>query len=65
MTMFTLRRRELTHLLERLDESGWQRPSIHTAYGRFTIADYAAHLAAHEEEHLPEIERALRGEART
>jgi DinB superfamily len=59
LTTFTLRREELIRLLERLDAVGWQRESTNTAYGRFTIADYARHLAAHEEEHLPEIERAL------
>ena len=59
LATFTIRRRELIRLLERLDDAGWRRESTHTAYGRFTIAQYAAHLAAHEEEHAPEFERAL------
>ena len=63
LTTFALKRRELIQLLERLDGNDWQRASTHPAYGRFTIADYARHLAAHEAEHFPEIERALQGVA--
>jgi hypothetical protein len=59
LTAFTVRRGELVRLLRRLEAADWRRESVHTAYGRFTIADYAAHLAAHEEEHFPEVERAL------
>ena len=59
LATFAVRRRELVRLLERLDDAGWRRESTHTAYGRFTIAQYAAHLAAHEEEHALEFERAL------
>ncbi|MGH2586219.1 MAG: DinB family protein [Dehalococcoidia bacterium] len=59
LTAFTTRRGELVRLLKRLNAADRQRESVHTAYGRFTIADYAAHLAAHEQEHLPEVERAL------
>ena len=57
---FTCRRRELVRLLERLDEAGWQRASVHPAYGRFTIEDYARHFARHEAEHIGQIESALR-----
>jgi hypothetical protein len=60
LTSFTVRRRELVRLLERLDAADWQRESTHTAYGRFTLADYAAHLVAHDEEHVPDVEHALR-----
>ena len=59
---FTCRRAELVRLLERPDDAGWRRESVHAAYGRFTIEDYARHFARHEVEHLAQIESALRGD---
>ena len=59
---FACRRAELVRLLERPDDAGWRRESVHAAYGRFTIEDYARHFARHEVEHLAQIESALRGD---
>jgi hypothetical protein len=59
LAAFTARRQELVQLLSRLEPADWERESLHTAYGPFTVAQYAAHLAAHEEEHLPQLLAAL------
>jgi uncharacterized damage-inducible protein DinB len=56
----TVRRGELVQLLERLDEAGWQRGGVHEVHGPLTIADIARLMAAHEQEHLAQIEAALK-----
>jgi hypothetical protein len=59
LAAFTLRRAELTRLLERLDEGGWQRQGIHETSGVQTVADIAGLLAGHDTEHLAQIEAVL------
>ena len=43
--------------LERLDDAGWQRTGRHEAHGRITIADYVAHVAAEDVDHLAQLAR--------
>ena len=57
LTAYAARRGELVRLLVRLAEAGWQRAGVHPAWGRTTIERYARHVAAHEGEHLAQIER--------
>jgi hypothetical protein len=43
--------------LERLDDAGWRRTGRHEAHGRITIADYLAHVAAEDVDHLAQLAR--------
>jgi hypothetical protein len=58
------RRREETLLfLSRLTKDEWQRGSQHVILGRMTFEDWTALIAVHDDRHLAQLERALRGEA--
>jgi hypothetical protein len=43
--------------LEALDGAGWQRIGRHAAHGAMTIADYVAHVASEDVDHLAQIAR--------
>ena len=58
---FQRRRAEVLTLLRGLSESEWQRGGIHLARGRLTLAQWAASLAGHDDNHLAQLERALEG----
>lgn len=60
---FAAQRAELLHALERLPAEAWDRTGIHEARGPQTMREIAEGIAAHEREHLDQIESALAGPA--
>lgn len=58
---FQRRRAEVLRLLNGLSDAEWQRGGFHLARGRRTLAQWAASLAAHDDNHLAQLERALEG----
>ena len=63
LTAFRRRRREVLALLRGLSTAEWQRGSLHPAHGRVTFADWTAGMAAHDDNHLAQLARALEGRA--
>lgn len=55
------RRQETLAFLARLEPEQWPRGSLHVTLGRMTIADWVALIAAHDDKHLAQLERALAG----
>ena len=60
---FRKRREEAVTFLRKLDADQWTRGAIHPARGRFTIDDLASLMAAHDDNHLDQLKRALEGRA--
>lgn len=60
---FRRRRQESLGFLGRLTPGQWQRGSVHPTLGRMTFADWTALLAAHDDNHLSQLQRALEGHA--
>ena len=60
---FTARREELVHALRRLPAAAWERIGLHEERGQLTLLTIGLGLAAHEAEHLDQIESALAGPA--
>ena len=58
------RRREesLTHL-RGLAPEGWQRGGVHPTRGRMTVSDFVVLMVWHDDNHLEQIRRGLKGEA--
>jgi len=56
---FRSRRRDITALLRGLAPGEWARGGIHLRLGRLTLAEWAARLAAHDDNHLAQLRRAL------
>lgn len=50
-------------LLRSLSPVEWQRGGIHLSQGRLTLADWVARLAAHDDNHVTQLRRALEGRA--
>ena len=63
LTHLRARREESLLLLRDLTPAQWQRGSIHVTLGRMTFADWTALVAAHDDNHLDQMRRALAGEA--
>jgi len=61
LAAFRRRRQELLSLLEALSTAQWKRGGIHPMDGRLSMADWAASLAAHDDNHLDQLTRALDG----
>jgi DinB superfamily len=61
LTTFERRRGEVLILLESLSPAHWRRAGIHLARGRLTLADWVARLAAHDDNHVDQVGRALEG----
>jgi hypothetical protein len=61
LAAFQRRRGEVLYVLSALAEPEWMRVGIHLARGRLTLAEWAASLAAHDDNHLAQLERALDG----
>jgi len=55
------RREETLVFLGRLTPEQWRRGSIHVTLGRMTFADWVALIAAHDDKHLDQLKRAVRG----
>src|SRR5262249_52441391 len=60
---FVRRRSETLALLGSLSPAQWRRGGRHPSRGPLTIADYAEALAAHDANHLAQLQRALQGRA--
>jgi DinB superfamily len=55
------RREETLAFLGRLTPDQWRRGSIHATLGRMTFADWVALIAAHDDKHLDQLQRAIKG----
>ena len=63
LTAFRRQRRETLTLLGSLAPAAWQRAGIHPGRGRLALADWVASLAAHDDNHVDQLRRALNGRA--
>ncbi len=61
LTAFARRRRELLALLKTLTPEQWRRGCIHPVHDRVTFEDWTAGMAAHDDNHLDQLRRALDG----
>jgi len=61
LAAFERRRSEVLSLLRSLSPAEWQRGGVHLGRGRLTMADWVASLAAHDDNHLDQLARALEG----
>jgi uncharacterized damage-inducible protein DinB len=59
---FRRRRDESLAHLRGLSPPHWQRGGVHPTRGRMTIGDFVTLMAWHDENHLDQLRRALRGE---
>lgn len=57
---FAARRRELVGVLETIGPEEWASAGEHELSGRMTVHGIAEHAVAHEQEHIAQIEAALR-----
>ena len=60
---FRQRREETLAFLGRLTPEQWRRGSRHVTLGRVTYGDWVALMAAHDDNHLGQLKRALEGRA--
>lgn len=60
---FRKRRDESLAFLRKLDVDQWKRGAIHPVRGRFTIDDLASLMAAHDDNHVDQLKRAVEGRA--
>jgi uncharacterized damage-inducible protein DinB len=65
LEMFRLLRGANLRLLTRLTPKEWQCEGSHEERGRMTVRDLARHMAAHDINHILQIERLLRDDGRT
>ena len=63
LAAFRRRREETLVVLQRLTPEQWERAGVHTGRGRMTIAEFAAALAGHDDNHIDQLRRALQGKA--
>lgn len=63
LAAFRRRREESLGFLRKLTPEQWQRGCSHPTLGRVTFADWAALMAAHDDNHLTQLKRALEGRA--
>jgi hypothetical protein len=61
LAAFQRRRAEVLVLLQLLSPAEWQRGGIHLSRGRLTLGDWVARLAAHDDNHVDQLGRALEG----
>lgn len=59
LAAFRGRREEALEFLRRLTPEQWQRGSVHVTLGCLTYADWVALMAAHDDNHLSQVRRAL------
>jgi hypothetical protein len=57
------RRTEVLTLLSALTPTEWQRGGVHLSRGRLPLVDWVASLAAHDDNHLDQLRRAIEGRA--
>ena len=58
---FRRRRREVVALLDSLGPRQWRRAGVHLARGRLELGEWVASLAAHDDNHLGQLARAVDG----
>ena len=58
---FQRRRGEVLAVLNGLADGEWYRGGVHLARGRLTLAQWAASLVSHDDNHLAQLARALAG----
>jgi len=63
LVAFRSRREESLAFLRQLTPALWQRGSVHVTLGRLTYGDWVALMAAHDDNHLNQLKRALEGRA--
>jgi hypothetical protein len=63
LAAFERRRAEVLVLLRSLTPAEWQRGGVHPSRGRLTLADWVIRLAAHDDNHVAQLRRALEGRA--
>jgi hypothetical protein len=63
LAAFQRRRAEVLVLLRSLSLAEWPRGGVHLSRGRLTLADWVARLAAHDDNHVAQLRRALEGRA--
>jgi hypothetical protein len=63
LAAFQRRRAEVLALLRSLSPAEWERGGVHLSRGRLTLADWVGRLAAHDDNHLAQLRRALEGRA--
>ena len=61
LAAFRRRRAEVLVLLRSLSLAEWQRAGVHLSRGRLTLSDWVARLAAHDDNHIAQLRRALAG----
>ena len=61
LAAFQRRRAEVLTLLQSLSPAEWERGGIHLSQGRLTLAEWVARLAAHDDNHVDQLRRALEG----
>ena len=61
LAAFRRRRQEVVDLLDTLSPEQWQRGGIHLRRGRLTLDEWVGSLAAHDDNHLDQMRRALEG----
>jgi len=61
LAAFKRRRTEVLSLLWSLSPAECQRGGVHLSRGRLTMGDWVASLAAHDDNHLDQLARALQG----
>jgi hypothetical protein len=63
LAAFRQRRADTLALLKGLTTEQWARGGIHHTRGRMTIGDWLTLMAWHDDNHLDQLQRALRGQA--
>jgi hypothetical protein len=61
LAAFRKRRAETLGFLGPFSPEQWQRGGVHPTRGRFTIGDFVTLMAAHDDNHLDQLRRALEG----
>jgi hypothetical protein len=56
------RREESLYFLNQLTRPQWDRASVHVTLGRMTFVDWTALMAAHDDRHLDQLRRAVKGQ---
>jgi hypothetical protein len=59
LEMFRLLREANLRMLNMLSPDEWERAGEHAERGRFTVRELASHMAAHDINHIQQIERLL------
>ena len=63
LAAFRRRRAETLQMFGKLAPAQWEKGGIHPVRGRITIESYLTIMAWHDDNHLDQLTRALRGEA--